>query len=121
MTRLRGGMRRFLLPLLLMGCVGTVDETGEDPTQSEQALSTGGVLYFYATPAAPGSSGPLALRRANAKPGVLTGPTYGLAIVPPLVRLASDAQVTRDDLDALLAVPFAGNETAVVAIVGARD
>ena len=114
-------MRRIFFSLVLLaGCIGTVDETGSDPAQSEPALSTGGVLYFYATPAAPGSSGPLAFRRANAKPGVLN-PTYGLAVVPPLVRLAADAQVTQNDLDTLLAVPYAGNETQVVALVGARD
>ena len=120
-SEVRGGMRRVLFALILAsGCMGSVDESGDVATESGEPLSTNGVLYFYATPAAPGSSGPLALRRANAKPG-LFDPTYGLAVVPPLVRLAGDAQVTQNDLDTLLAAPYAGNETQVVALVGARD
>jgi hypothetical protein len=104
------------------GCAGgTIDENASDPgNEAEAAFSNAsGLLYFYVTPTEPGSTNPLALRRANAKPTTLS-PTYGLPILPD-VRLAHDARTTKAALDAVLATPYEGNGMRAVALFGSRD
>ncbi len=102
------------------GCaVGGDEDYGSD--QSEESALSSGLVYFYVSPTAPGSQGfgTLALRRANAKPSTLK-PTYGAATLPEL-RLAGDALTTQAALDAVTAIPYAGHENAVIALVGGRD
>ncbi len=100
------GMRAQVLVVALLGAVGcaggTVDEGDHGDAQMVAALSMS-VLYQLVTPAGPGSTGPLALRRANAVPTALA-PTYGAPTVPAAVQLASDAQTTQAALDAVLAI-----------------
>lgn len=81
-------------------------------------LSTS-VLYQLVTPAPPDATGPLALRRANAVPTTVS-PTYGAPTLPA-VRLAADAHTTQPALDAVLAIPYAGNGSDVVALFATRD
>jgi hypothetical protein len=111
---------------ILFACVAATGcAVGGDPesTDSEQIASeaTSSPLYQYVSPLAPGSQGfgPLALRRANAKPGTFN-PTYGAATLPKL-KLASDAVVTQAELDAVVAIPYAGHETSVIALFGGRS
>jgi hypothetical protein len=105
---------------VVAGCaVGGEDESIEGEQITSEVSSK--IIYEYVTPIAPGSQGfgPLALRRANAKPGTLN-PTYGAATLPA-VKLASDALVTQAELDAVLAIPYAGHENSVVALFGGRS
>jgi hypothetical protein len=120
-------MRRLRWVLVVVfaaaGCAGGTIEDASDPgaeTETEAAFSNAsGLLYFYVTPTEPGSTNPLALRRANAKPTTLS-PTYGLPILPD-VRLAHDARTTQAALDAVLATSYEGNGTRAVALFGSRD
>jgi hypothetical protein len=110
---------------VVVGVTGCAEGTAEDPAyasaSSEEAAVQSGLLYFYVSPTAPGSQGfgTHALRRANAKPTTLS-PTYGAATLPAL-ELASDAVTTQAALDAVLAIPYAGHENSVVAIIGGRN
>jgi hypothetical protein len=101
------------------GCAVGADE--EIASTSDEAAVSSGLLYYYVSPLEPGAQGfgPLALRRANAKPSTLS-PTYGAATVPGL-RLASDTVTTQAALDGVIGIPFASNENKVVAIIGGRD
>lgn len=104
------------------GCAVGGDEAGVSSTHAEdQSAVSSGLLYFYVSPLEPGSQGfgPLALRRANAKPSTLS-PTYGAATIPG-IRLAADAVTSQAALDSVVAIPYAGNENRVVAIIGGRD
>ncbi|MDB4971127.1 MAG: hypothetical protein JWN44_6816 [Myxococcales bacterium] len=120
---MRRGSWVLTAALLAGGCVGgTVDEESAvaGTNEVESLFSTNaGLIYFYVTPAGPGSTAPLALRRANAKPSSLNS-TYGAPILPR-VRLASDAHTSKAALDRVLATPYAGHEGAVIAIFGSRD
>ena len=107
------------------GCAEATDDASEysstkGNTKADESEVTSGLLYFYVSPLAPNSQGfgPLALRRANAKPTTLS-PTYGAATLPE-IRLASDALTTQAALNAVIAIPYAGNENRVVAIIGGR-
>lgn len=103
------------------GCAVGGEDTGYSSTQSDEAAVSSGLTYFYVSALEPGSIGfgPLALRRANAKPSTLS-PTYGAATIPD-VALAADALTTQAALDAVIATPYAGNENGVIAIIGGRD
>src|SRR5689334_11040909 len=83
------------------GCAIGGDESSADysSTSDDQAAVSSGLLYFYVSPLEPGSQGfgPLALRRANAKPTTLS-PTYGAATIPG-VKLAGDAVTTQAALN----------------------
>lgn len=105
----------------LGGCAVGGTETETSTVASDQGALSSDLLYFYVSPTPPDSMGfgPLALRRANAKPSTLSS-TYGAAILPG-ITLATDATTTQAALDAVLAIPYAGNENRVVAIVGGRD
>jgi hypothetical protein len=102
------------------GCAVGGEEGSIEGEQIESEVSTT-ILYNYVSPTEPGSQGfgTLALRRANAKPGTFN-PTYGAATLPR-VKLASDALATQAELDAVLAIPYAGNENRVVALFGGRN
>jgi hypothetical protein len=93
----------------------------EGYSTTDEAAVSSGLTYFYVSALEPGSIGfgPLALRRANAKPTTLS-PTYGAATIPD-VALAADALTTQAALDAVIATPYAGNENNVIAIIGGRD
>ncbi len=103
----------------LAGCVGgTVDDGVGGDEQTVAALSSS-VLYMYVTPTDPTATAPLALRRANAIPTALA-PTYGAPVLPH-VELAADAQTTEAALDAIFAIPYAGNGSSAVALFATRD
>ncbi|MEO6774409.1 MAG: hypothetical protein ABI467_15565 [Kofleriaceae bacterium] len=103
---------------VVAGCAVAGDEESTDGVQTSEVSSK--IIYDYVSPTAPGSQGfgTLALRRANAKPGTFN-PTYGAATLPK-IKLASDALVTQAELDAVLAIPYAGHENSVVALFGGR-
>jgi hypothetical protein len=113
----------WLVGVLVFGAcaVGGTDAEETTAVASDQGAQSSDLLYFYVSPVPADSQGfgPLALRRANAKPSTLS-PTYGAAILPG-ITLAADATTTQAALDAVLAIPYAGNENRVVAIVGGRD
>lgn len=115
-----------LFVAVAVGVAGCAEATDEDQyasteTQTDESAVSSGLLYFYVSPLAPNSQGfgPLALRRANAKPSTLS-PTYGAATLPE-IRLADDALTTQTALDAVIQTPYAGNENRVIAIIGGRS
>jgi len=105
---------------VVAGCAVGGEEESNDGGQIASEVSSK-IIYEYVSPTAPGSQGfgTLALRKANAKPGTFS-PTNGAATLP-VVKLASDALVTQAELDAVLAIPYAGHEDNVVALFGGRN
>ncbi len=104
------------------GCaVGGDEPSAATYSTADEAAVSSGLLYFYVSALEPGSQGfgPLALRRANAKPGTLN-PTYGAATIPG-IKLAGDAVTTQAALNSVINTPFAGHENNVIAIIGGRD
>jgi hypothetical protein len=103
------------------GCAIGGDESSAaySATSDDEAAVSSGLMYWYVSPLEPGSQGfgPLALRRANAKPTTLS-PTYGAATIPG-VKLAGDAVTTQAALNSVINTPFTPN--SVIAIIGGRD
>lgn len=106
--------------VVVAGCAVAGNDEVTDGEQITSEVSSK-IVYEYVSPTAPGSQGfgPLALRKANSKPSTLS-PTNGAATLP-VVKLASDALVTQAELDAVLAIPYAGHENSVVALFGGRS
>src|SRR5262245_22833416 len=109
-----------LLPSLLAACAGgTVDEGAPDHAEASLSGWSSSLIYSFVSAVPPDAQGgPLALRRANAVPGGVQGSTFGYATLPYVS--AADAQ-TQAALDALLAIPYAGHEQSVIALVGFED
>jgi hypothetical protein len=105
---------------LLVGCAGGNVGDGSAATEESSLSGWSSSLSYFFVSAVPADhqGGPLALRKANAVPGGVQGSTYGLAVLPYLS--AADAK-TQPAVDQLLAVPYAGNEGQVIALVGAKD
>lgn len=101
------------------GCAGGTVDGGDDGDEQVVAAISSSLLYEYVTPTDPTATNPLALYRANAVPSTLS-PTYGAATLPD-VELAADATTSAAALDAVFAIPYAGNGTNAVALFLTRD
>jgi len=113
-------MATLILLAACSGCAGgTVDEGDSGGDEQVVAALSSSILYEWVTPAHPGDTGPLALRRANAVPTTLA-PTYGAPTLPA-IHLASDAQTSQAALDDVLALTYADHGSEAVALFAVRD